>query len=47
MDKVDLKIICFLEPHEIRTIFFEKKRKAALPVLPAVRAVVSQAETKV
>ena len=47
MDKIDLKIICFLETHEIRTIFFKKSRKASLPVLPAVGAVVSQAETKV
>jgi hypothetical protein len=47
MDKIDLKIIGFLESHEIRTIFFKKSRKAFLPVLPAVGAVVSQAETKI
>jgi hypothetical protein len=47
MDKIDLKIICFLETHEIRTIFFKKSRKASLPVLPTVGAVVSQAETEI
>jgi hypothetical protein len=47
MDKIDLKIIGFLETHEIRTIFFKKSRKASLPVLPAIGAVVSQAETKI
>jgi hypothetical protein len=47
MDKIDLKIIGFLESHEIRTIFFKKRRKASLPVLPVVGAVVSKAETKI